>query len=663
MNAPVMDNCLFSIPDVEATWAFPWGINIANLRHPKLGDVVPGILPTSPGGLLITYDEDRTEEANLLIQHAVVSILTQLPFKMANIHALDFSIKNRFPILSMLEASHLFKTYHFAKDAMAYLELVEQTCFEYHHHYLSANLKSLSDYNQHQQQEDTTPIPYSIIIVNLNDFPTNDETIEKISKLFNSAFDAGFYTIFSFNFSQEFSEDKEDERRKFLSQVQNIFPELELNCEGVEHRITVKDHQDSMELQNVCTAYGLSVEMPVQQETILHKEVQKILKKKQPTEKDFLSVRVGKTPDGRNWLNFQLGEETGAYCAIVIGMTGMGKSTFINSIIMGVARNYTSADVRLWLMDFKPGGSEFTKYKKHPNCEKLVLGNSNISAVTEIIQQFHDQMRTRGLLFEKDHVKDIQTYNLKNPQTPLPYLILIIDEIQNLFGTKSGEKSLEILKKTSKMGRSYGLSIILATQTLADCTLEMTPLLGQFKQRVAFTISGSDCSALFDYNNLAAKQLKRFNFIINSDLGAAGKNIFGQIPKPPKPTNPMEPDSDLINALETIASEREAHHKIMPEIFKYVDTDETTPTEKRESESAADSTKTKTTQKPGATEAEKWGFPEPPKDDSGEANPNNDELKPESSADDPKETKATQKPGATEAEKGGLPDWVVNRNT
>lgn len=563
MNASVMDKRLFSLPSLGVTSAFPWGVNVAKIRHPKNGETVPGLLPTSPGGFLVSYVEGRTQEANLLIQNAVASILAQLPIQGANINVLDFSIKNQFSILSVLEASKIFKTHHFASDAMAYLEQVECLCVERHHNLLGSNFMTLSDYNQ----QATGPEPYTIIILNLNDFPTNAASIEKLSKVLSSAHEAGFYTILSCNISQEFSGADANKREQFLQFVREKYPELNLKHEIVETRIEIKDqHHASKDLLKVCSEHGLSIERPFVNPEEVNNLVQELQARELAPQKtgpiDFLTVPIGRTQDGRTELNFQLGdsEKTKSYHAFIIGSTGTGKSVLLNHLIMGVARKYTSKEICFWLIDFKEG-TGFQRYKKHPNCEKLVLTNHNVPMVMDIIDKFKQQIEERGALFRKAGVENLTDYNLKNPKANLPYLVLVIDEFHKLSKMQGGSKAVDILEGVGREGRSFGLCMILATQTLQGSSREMQIMLSQFKQRVAFNIDNGDCVKFFNYKNIAATHLKNHHCVLNKSYGNVESNVICHVHRPP-------PREGAIPELESIAEQRGPDFVTMPEIFE-----------------------------------------------------------------------------------------------
>jgi len=564
MNASANEG-LFQLPLIETTSAFPWGVQVANLRHPKIGNTVPGMLPTKSGGILVSYVDDRVQEANLLIENAAASILALLPRKGASIHVLDFSIKNRFPSISILDSSKLFETHHFERNAVAHLENVERLCVERHHTLLGENAISLSDYNEQAFKLE----PYQILVINLNDFPLNSSAISKLSKVLDSSFDAGFYTILCFNISKGFDEDRENEREHFLQHIREIFPEIELSHENRDRRLHIKKHPSSIALQRLCSEFGLAIESPVMESEEVNDVVRYIQarEKDKDGESDFLSVPIGRTLNGRSELSFNLGDMTGSFFAFIIGMTGTGKSVFLDHIIMGVARKYGATNVRLWLMDFKEG-VEFQKYKKHPNCEKLLFSNHDAKTVKNVISEFHCLIRKRGTLFTKSGVGNISEYNKKHPATPLPYLVLIIDEIQQLSSMPKGGELIDLLTDVARRGRSQGLSMIMATQTLAGSTHEMNLLLTQFKQRIAFMVDENDCGRLFQFGNRAATSIGRYQCVINNDMGAAGMNIICRVSPPPPTTNPQVPNEHLLNELSSISTKRGQDQVIFPDVFE-----------------------------------------------------------------------------------------------
>ncbi len=266
---------------------------------------------------------------------------------------------------------------------------------------------------------------------------------------------------------------------------------------------------------------------------------------------------------------FSLGAHSHNYHAFLTGSTGSGKSVLLNNLIVGIAERYTAQQVQLYLMDYK-NGVEFDVFRNHPNCVKLFLDESDFTLAIGIIEEFAQELRVRGELISQAKVKDITTYNQANPDTPLAYKILIIDEAQRLFEGNFKQKQyfMTCLDKILRQGRSYGLHIILVTQTLVGSDIP-ADLLGQISLRISFKLNEEkDTWKLFEQGNDAARHLdaQTFEVLINTDSGSKSAN---QIGRANPPLAPKEQERAAIKArLQQIRAKRPPYEVVTPEVLK-----------------------------------------------------------------------------------------------
>ncbi|MCM1139169.1 MAG: FtsK/SpoIIIE domain-containing protein [Muribaculum sp.] len=160
--------------------------------------------------------------------------------------------------------------------------------------------------------------------------------------------------------------------------------------------------------------------------------------------------------------------------AFIIGKTGSGKSVLLHNIITGLVNRYSPDDLELYMLDLKMGGVEFNRYRRLPHLRFLLVDNSDIQIVLEIMRDIDVMMRERGKAFREAAVSNVKEYNAAHPDKKMPQVIVVIDECHAIFSMGSGREAAkeqreitERLAKIAKEGRSQGIHLIFATQTLS----------------------------------------------------------------------------------------------------------------------------------------------------------------------------------------------------
>jgi DNA segregation ATPase FtsK/SpoIIIE-like protein len=216
-------------------------------------------------------------------------------------------------------------------------------------------------------------------------------------------------------------------------------------------------------------------------------------------------------------------------------MSGSGKTTLLNNLILGIGEQYSPQEVQLFLMDYKDG-VEFQAFRDHPHCARIFLDNTDRDAATRLLEEFAATIAQRGALFREEGgaIKDLEAYNARYPDAPLPRLLLIIDEAQELFGNqwRATQHFNELLKQVVKKGRAFGVHVILSTQTLLTSNIDRE-LMTQINLRIAFKLNNSgDCDRILSFGNDAPLRLQRFDLVLNDDSGLKARNRIGRCAPP-----------------------------------------------------------------------------------------------------------------------------------
>lgn len=161
----------------------------------------------------------------------------------------------------------------------------------------------------------------------------------------------------------------------------------------------------------------------------------------------------------------------------IVGQSGSGKSVFLHNVISSSILQYAPEDLQLYLLDFKLGGVEFNRYKGVKHIKAMLVDNSDQQITLEILRELRNSMAERGKMLRDSGVSNIREYNQEHPDAKMPHILLIADECHEMFRVDdsiprsvSSEIS-DIVTKVAKEGRSQGVHLILATQTLSGAEI------------------------------------------------------------------------------------------------------------------------------------------------------------------------------------------------
>ncbi len=216
---------------------------------------------------------------------------------------------------------------------------------------------------------------------------------------------------------------------------------------------------------------------------------------------------------------------------LICDHSGSGKSNFLHVLIQNLAFYYVPNKVQLFLLDYKEG-VEFNAYVADTPLEhaRLVSVASSVSYGITFLKWLCDEMQKRAELFKQFKVKDLSDYR---KHEKMARLIVVIDEFQVLFSDKSTqvkgsvERSLNTLLKK---GRSYGVHLVLATQTMRNIGISDS-IKGQIANRIALPMDAEDSSKILDDD--AACEFVRPEGIFNNNGEHKKYHTKMSIPKAP----------------------------------------------------------------------------------------------------------------------------------
>lgn len=223
---------------------------------------------------------------------------------------------------------------------------------------------------------------------------------------------------------------------------------------------------------------------------------------------NFLEIPLGKAVNGTARA-FDLSKMPHL---LVAGSTGSGKSVAVNGIIASILMKARPDQVKFMMVD--PKMVELSVYNDIPHL--LIPVVTNPCKASKALQKVVDEMENRYELFAKVGVRNIAGFNAKveefnsqseYKQIPLPFIVVIVDELADLMMVASKEVEDAIIRLGQK-ARAAGIHMILATQRPSVDVISGL-IKANVPSRVAFAVSsGTDSRTILDENG-AEKLLGR----------------------------------------------------------------------------------------------------------------------------------------------------------
>lgn len=212
---------------------------------------------------------------------------------------------------------------------------------------------------------------------------------------------------------------------------------------------------------------------------------------------------------------------------LICDHSGSGKSNFLHVLIQNLAFYYAPDEVQLFLLDYKEG-VEFNAYTD-PILEhvRLVSVASSVGFGMSFLSWLCDEIKKRAELFKQFKVKDLSDYR---KHEKMPRLIVVVDEFQVLFSGNSTKAVEGHLNTLLKKGRSYGVHLILATQTMRGGEIDSS-IKAQIANRIALPMDADDSAKILDDD--AACEIQKPEGIFNNNGGHQKYHTKMSIPKAP----------------------------------------------------------------------------------------------------------------------------------
>lgn len=255
--------------------------------------------------------------------------------------------------------------------------------------------------------------------------------------------------------------------------------------------------------------------------------------------KDGVTFSIGRTESGGSQ-EISLGDEREQRHNILItGAVGQGKSNLIKVVIHSLANRYSPDELQLQLLDFKEGVTLFPMAPR-PGADDFlphvrVFGlESDREFGVSVLRRLEAEFKIRSRKF-KPYGDNIAKYRDAVPDAVMPRIVLVIDEFHVLFDQPDdiSQEASQLLESLARKGRSYGIHLILASQTISGISALMSRESGiyaQFPIRLALKNSTTESYAILGQgNDAAAKLTSRGQVVLNLNYGAVDSNGYALV--------------------------------------------------------------------------------------------------------------------------------------
>ncbi|WP_438266355.1 DNA translocase FtsK [Desulfolutivibrio sulfoxidireducens] len=180
-----------------------------------------------------------------------------------------------------------------------------------------------------------------------------------------------------------------------------------------------------------------------------------------------ITLAIGKDIQGRP----QVADLARMPHLLVAGATGSGKSVCVNGILLSILYKARPDEVKLLLVD--PKRIELSVYNDlphlvHPVVTEMAMAKSALDWAVHEMDRRYEAMARLGVRNIAGYTEKLEKMGDDRPDeladlAPIPYLVIIVDELADLMMTAAKEVEISIVR-LAQLARAAGIHLILATQ-------------------------------------------------------------------------------------------------------------------------------------------------------------------------------------------------------
>jgi S-DNA-T family DNA segregation ATPase FtsK/SpoIIIE len=191
---------------------------------------------------------------------------------------------------------------------------------------------------------------------------------------------------------------------------------------------------------------------------------------------------------------------------LVAGATGSGKSVFLNAVVTSLLMTATPEEIQFVIIDPKKVDLAVFDRVPHRRFDDVLF--KEVSESVSVLRAVVRRMEGRYKLLAAVRVRNVEAYNAlfasaegrgqlaerivpgtdEEEGRPLPYLVVVIDELNDLMVREKARRVEEHLVRLAQMARAVGIHLVVATQRPSVDVITGV-IKANFPSRLAFSVS------------------------------------------------------------------------------------------------------------------------------------------------------------------------------
>lgn len=179
----------------------------------------------------------------------------------------------------------------------------------------------------------------------------------------------------------------------------------------------------------------------------------------------------------------------------VFGASGWGKTVFLRTVVLSLAATHSPDELQIYILDF--GGRNLALLRDLPHVGAVITSDED-ERVKRLVRLLAGMLEQRQTLLSQSGDSDLYTFNLKHPASPLPAILVVIDNFAEL--KENFDALLSDLIALVRDARAYGIHFAISGDQTNAMPAKMFSIITE-----RYTLKLSDAS---EYTNIVGRGVR-----------------------------------------------------------------------------------------------------------------------------------------------------------